>query len=376
MSQRPTTRRILDQLGEEETILSTEYTATDLKLLLPGFLLATLFAGIAPPGWELTGIVLGMLVMVGTIGVIWYAPSHRVAHAWLIDVVNYQITDLKGETIMLPHDSESPPDAARTLTNIESVLPRWDSIERADGALVGAVRVQPANMALADASDWETASDDLADFLRSISFDVQLYSTARPVDASQIVAPYRDRLDDPDVRDNDRLRSVVNAYRESLPTEFERRQTSIREYYMIVAVEEMEVYLSDQGILDALRDIPVLGEVCEIIGASRSDLSEGELLVLQQRELTNRLQSIRRGVSELPGCRPEPATASRLTDLLEEFWTGEPTQNAGDVPASQRYHGIPIVQRDTERDPRESMSRDRPTSHSVATDGGIANETR
>lgn len=375
MSQRPATRRILDQLGEDETVLSTEYTAADLKLLLPGLLIAMVIFGMMPSGWELLGFVLGTFVMVGTVGIIWYAPAHRVAHVWFLDVVNYHTRYIKGETLMLPHDSDSPPDEARTLTNIESVLPRWDSVERADGALVGAVRVQPANMALADSSDWETASDELAGFLQSISFDVQLYSTARPVDASQIVAPYRDRLDDPDVRENERLRSVIKEYREMLPSEFARRQTSVREYYMILAVEEMEVYLSDQGVLDALHDLPVVGELCEIIGVERSDLSEGDLLVLQQRELNNRLQSVRRGINELPGCRPESVSATRLTDLLEEYWTGEPVQQTDESRASQRYHGIPIVRRDSDRDPHKFRFDDTIDSQ-VATDGGVSTEGR
>lgn len=352
-----TTRRILDQLGEAETILGTEYTAADLKLFMPGVLLAFLVIGMMPTGWGALGFGLGGAIMVGTAGVIWAAPPHRVAHTWLQDVVKYQLTERRGETLLLAHDDESEPDAARSLTNIETVLRRWDSVRRADNGVVGAVRVHPANMALADTTDWEQASDALAEMLRSLSFDIQLYSTARPVDASRIVAPYRDRLDDPDVRENDRLRGVVQAYRNTLPQEFERRRTSVREYYILVAVEELDVQLADQTLWDTLRDAPVVGSLCAMIGAGRSDLSEGELLVRQQRELNNRLQRVRRGITELPGCRPEPVSAARLTDLLEEYWTGQPSHHADEGTGSIRFHDMPIIRRDPERDPTASDNR-------------------
>jgi hypothetical protein len=349
-----TTRRILDQLGEPETILGTDYTAADLKLFIPGFLLAFLVMGMMPTGWGTLGFVLGGAIMLGTAGVIWAAPPHRVAHKWVRDVVRYQIIDRRGDTLLLSHDDESEPDAARSLTNIETVLRRWDSVKRADNGVVGAVRVHPANMALADKTDWEQASDALAEMLRSLSFDIQLYSTARPVDASRIVAPYRDRLGDRDVRENDRLRGVVQAYRETLPEEFDRRRTSVREYYVLVTVEELDVQLADQTVWDTLREAPVVGPLCAMIGAGRSDLSEGELLVRQQRELNSRLQRVRRGITELPGCHPEPVTAARLTDLLEEYWTGQPSHHADEGTGSIRFHQMPIIRPDPEREPATS----------------------
>jgi hypothetical protein len=369
MSDRTTTRRILDQLGEDETLLSTDYTPADLKLLVPGFLLAVFVIGLMPAGWGLLGLALGTLVMLGTVGVIWYAPAHRVAHTWLQAAVKYHIKNLKGETLLLPHASESEPDAARTLTHVDTVLRRWNSVERVDGALVGAVRVHPANMALGDASDWETASEAFAEFLRSISFDVQIYSTARPVDASQIVAPYRDRLDDPDVQDNDRLRGVIQAYRDTLPEEFERRRTSVREYYILVEVPELDAKLANQSVMDTLRETPVIGRVCAFVGAGRSDFTEGEVLVRQQRELNSRLQRVRQGVMELPDCQPEAVTAARLTDLLEEYWTGQPSHHADEGNGSIRFHELPIIRPDSDRDPSTSDA-DSTSVGQVTTDGG------
>jgi hypothetical protein len=384
MSERPTSRRILDQLGEDETLLTTDYTLADLKLLVPGFVLAFLVLGMMPAGWNVLGVVLGGAIMLGTVGVIWLSPPHRVAHTWLIDAVKFYVTDIRGETLMLAHDSDSKSDAARSLTRVDTVLRRWDAVQRTDDALVGAKRVRPANMALADPSDWEDAADALGEFLRSLGFDIQIYSTARPVDAQQIVAPYRDRLNDPDVQDNDRLRSVIKAYRDTLPEEFERRRTSVREYYILVAVTEREVHLDEQGVLAQLADAPVVGPVFGVIGSGRSDLDEGELLVRQHRELQSRLQKVRRGIAGLPGCQPGQVTAARLTDLLEEFWTGEPSHFDEEGVDSIRFHDVPFVRPDFERDPdtsdeQQSSTSDRgsamPNPHQVATDGGSNRST-
>ena len=378
MDERDTTRRILDQLGEDETLLSTDYTAADLKLFGPAFVLVILVVGAMPPGWGILGFALGALVLIGTAGLIWKAPSHRVAYDWLADVVAFRYKKSQGKTLMLPHDSDNDSET-RTLTNVDTVLRRWNSVKRSDGGLVGAMRVHPANMALGDQSDWETAADALAGFLRGISFDVQIYSTARPVDASQIVGPYRDRLDDPDVRDNDRLRGVIRAYRDKLPKEFERRRTSVREYYIIVSVREMDVKLANQGWLDTLRDAPYVGTIFEFIGSGRSDLSDGEVLVRQQRELNRRLRSVRRGITGLPDCRPEEVSAARLTDLLEEYWTGEPSNYDEEEPGSIRNHELPIIRPDHDQDPTTGDETDDATidsldsmtdSQQIATDGG------
>ena len=378
MGERDTTRRILDQLGEDETLLSTDYTAADLKLFGPAFVLVILVVGAMPSGWGILGFALGALVLLGTAGLIWKAPPHRVAYDWLTDVLAFRCKKFRGETLMLPHDSDDDSET-RTLTNVDSVLRRWNSVKRTDGGLVGAMRVHPANMALGDESDWETAADALAGFLRSISFDVQIYSTARPVDASQIVGPYRDRLDDPDVRDNDRLRGVIQAYRDKLPKEFERRRTSVREYYIIVSVREMDAKLANQTVMDTLRDAPYIGTLCEFIGAGRSDFTEGEILVRQQRELNRRLRDVRRGITGLPDCRPEEVSAARLTDLLEEYWTGEPSNYDEEGPGSIRNHEMPIVRPDHDQDPTTTDETDDATidsldsmtgSQQLATDGG------
>lgn len=384
MSERPTSRRILDQLGEEETLLTTEYTLADLKLLIPGFVVAFLVLGMMPPGLNVLGLVLGGAIMLGTVGVIWLSPSHRVAHKWVIEAVKFHIADIRGETLMVLHDSDSEPDTARSLTRVDTVLRRWNAVQRTDDALVGAKRVRPANMALADKSDWETAANELRDMLRSLGFDIQIYSTARPVDAQQIVAPYRDRLDDADVRENERLRSVIKAYRQRLPKEFERRRTSVREYYILVAVSQREVQLDDQDMLTKLADAPLVGPAFAFIGAGRSDLDEGELLVRQQRELNSRLQKVRRGIAGLPGCQPETVTAARLTDLLEEFWTGEPSHFDEEGGDSIRFHDVPIIRPDPERDPASSDKQESsipdadssmPNPHQVATDGGSTRST-
>lgn len=285
---------------------------------------------------------------------------------------------------MILHDSDSEPDTARSLTRVDTVLRRWNAVQRTDDALVGAKRVRPANMALADKSDWETAANELRDMLRSLGFDIQIYSTARPVDAQQIVAPYRDRLDDADVRENQRLRSVIKAYRQRLPKEFERRRTSVREYYILVAVSQREVQLDDQDMLTKLADAPLVGPAFAFIGAGRSDLDEGELLVRQQRELNSRLQKVRRGIAGLPGCQPETVTAARLTDLLEEFWTGEPSHFDEEGGDSIRFHDVPIIRPDPERDPASSDEQkssipdadsSMPNPHQVATDGGSPRST-
>jgi len=98
----------------------------------------------------------------------------------------------------------------RYLTRVGQVFPH--AIRRSDGALVGAMKVEPANMALEDDDAWAKAVDSLSEFVSAtIDFPVKFYITSREVDQDDVVRDHQRRLGDADVRSRPVLKRLLDG---------------------------------------------------------------------------------------------------------------------------------------------------------------------
>jgi len=86
----------------------------------------------------------------------------------------------------------------RYLTRVGRVFPH--AIERSDGALVGAMKVEPANMALEDDDAWAKSRDSPPSSSTRPSISGEVYITSREVDQDDVVRDHQRRLGDADVR--------------------------------------------------------------------------------------------------------------------------------------------------------------------------------
>jgi hypothetical protein len=154
--------------------------------------------------------------------------------------------------------TDTPPDV-RELTNVQAVEPAADAIRRPDETLVGAVRIDPANLALADAAAWERAATGFGDVLNTLDFPVQIHSSARRVDPERLTGAYDARRTDPDVQSTPALQRIVEVYRERRPQTFRERGTSLRQYHIIVPVPIQAVSLDDHPWVRRLKRVPVVG---------------------------------------------------------------------------------------------------------------------
>ena len=336
-------RPVLDQFGEDETIPFTNRTLGDLWLLAGAFFGAVFVVALLPEAYQLIGWVLGAIAVITAIVLIKIAPSHRRPHDWVTAAVRFRFSD----KTMTPHNPSSSEHEPESLTNVDHFDPIKDFVERIDGALVGLMQVHAGNMALASDGQLEDIADDFAVFINRLEFDIQIYSSGRRIDPDTLVKPYRARAQGSDIRDNDQLRDLVQTYQEKLPAVFRERGTSVREYYVVVAVTPMEIRLRDRSSTSQIADWPFVGQLFKSLAVISDEMPEQELKEQQQRELNKRLQRVRRGIQQLPDCTAEPVDASEYCDLLEEFWTGERVDYGDSTP---RIHNLPMVVRDTENE--------------------------
>ncbi|WP_129116078.1 hypothetical protein [Halegenticoccus tardaugens] len=318
-------RMILKSIGPEDEYIGAEfvpnYGLSDFALFLPAALLSAVVIRFAN---STRGVIIWAaitLVLVGaTLLFMFLAPSHSTPLKWTLSILKFKFGD---KHMTLADDDNSPAE----LVNVTKLYPDDGAMKRRDWHLVAGVKVDPANMALASDADWDDMARDFERGLNGIEFPFQIHSSGRPIDPDEITAPYRSRLDDPDVKRNPRLKRIIKVYKSRLPGEFARRGTSLREYYVLVPVGTTEARLGDTGTRSKLAnvDIPFVGRALEIIGLANYDMSNEEIEAEQLRILTNRINDIIQLISSLDGCRAEVLDAEELADAIEECWSGERT---------------------------------------------------
>lgn len=339
-------RPILDQFGADSTIdgIDRDVRPGDLFLLLPAVLSTFLI-------WEATGGLPWPLDVVGVaagvtppvvVGVLLYVvpepePS---AFAWVRQVAGFWRQESERSVV-----DTNPENRTETETRVERFHPDAGAVERTDGALVGGIRVEPANLSLATGEEWNAAADALGDAFNSLEFDIFIHSTGREVDTETFVEAYEDRADDPDLAGNDRLADLAEHYRLEYEQSFDIAafNYAVREFYILVSVGEREVQLEDYGAFGRLTNLPLVGGHLRTVAGAASRLTGPETVVEQRRQLASRVEDVEDAIRGVGGCSTEVVSAEELAGVVREFWTGETPEFGG----GEAVRSSPVVVSET-----------------------------
>ncbi|QIO24260.1 hypothetical protein [Haloarcula sp. JP-L23] len=316
MSHRDPAKRIPKFLGTEATLFGT-YTLSDAAVgLFPGVVVILLLQVVLPESLTVGGYAIqtltlplaGIAILVGAVFV-YLTPSYTTSIDWIATYLG-----------SLKTPDEYDLEAAKEHTQLERIHPEHDAIERTDGAFVGLVQVDPANMALATSEEWAEQADAFSDFLNTtVEFPIQLYSTTQEFPVTEYLAHYDDRLDDPDVKANPRLAALIEAYTEWYENEVESRQMTIRDHYVVVPVTPMEVQFDSESLLQQLATLPVLGLFVTSWFAPR--VADERQAMFD--ELDSRLRRVENGIREIEGCDASRLNAHESLGVVGNFWTQE-----------------------------------------------------
>jgi hypothetical protein len=367
LQDRRPSRRILAAFGEPEEFFG--FTLADLKLLLPALFTGLIIGGNTPAAIQPAGWLLGGALVVASLIVIYAAPDHQTATAWLWEKVRYSLTpsrfvldatDERSSTADELHPTVESSDGSgesavlsgevalgdtESLTEFERFHLKADTGERADGYVFGALRVEPANMALATRDDWERVAEQFGAVVNGIEFPFQIYSRGTPVDPERITAGYRDRLDGDDLQATPAFRELVATYAQRFPDEFAQRGTGVREYYVVVPVSPLAVQtggsrLGEDGLLAQLGELPYVGGFIRGFTAARSSTAHEETRTRQLAELDRRLNTLADGLRRIEGCRSDRLASEELAAVLDDFWTGSETLTTA---STQPPRSSPVV---------------------------------
>lgn len=336
-----TNRTVLNEVGEQETIWLTNYTIDDGWLIMPGFVIGFIaFTFVAD--WSIAlGVGVFGLIFGSSVLLAWYAPNEWVSYEWIIAVVMFAFST---RTLRL-HDPETD-ETARSLTHIDRFIEtpgesngELGAVRCSDQLIAGMLQFQSKDLTLAPDREWERVANRIGEEINTLDFPLQVYVTSRPVDADTLVEPYRERMNDPDVKQNPQLEQILSVYETGFHQQFAERDTSHHEYYVVVSVSPLDIKLHEQTGIQKLSRLRG-GEFLRSLGAFRNDLDESELTQQQEQLLYDRLMTVQDGLGGISGFSAEPVDARKLSACLEEFWTGRtvPTDES-----FERFREVPIV---------------------------------
>ena len=333
MNETDSTKRIPKSLGTDAKLFGT-YTLSDLAVaLLPGVVVVLCMQILVPSTLTIAGYrpqtltipLAGAAIVIGALFV-YLTPAYTTSLDWFGTFASFH-----------RRSSEATHDEAKRYTQIERVHREKRTIERTDGTFLALVQVSPPAMALATDEEWAAKAEAFRDFVNTaVQFPIQIYSTTQPFPVDEYLGRYSSRLGDRDVKDNPRLARLIDEYVSWYATDLGDRRMTIRDHYVIVPVSPRDVQFERESLIEKLAVIPVLGLFVLARYAPR---------VEDQREamfdaLDERTRQIAAGLREIDGCDARRVDAETATNLVGEYWAGEPREY-GDL--SRKLRSAPIV---------------------------------
>jgi len=326
-------KRIPKSLGTDTQLLG-QYSLTDLIVAgMPGVVVILLTQVVLPSdlavaGVSVTVLTIPLVVLGIAVGAtfVYLTPGYTNSLDWLEQFVGF-------------HQSESNLDheQAKEYTRVERVLPERDAVVRTDGALVGAVHVEPATMALATDDQWQAKAEAFQDFVNTtVEFPVQFYSTTQSFPAEEYLEAYESRLGDPDVEANPKLEALIEHYVAWYEDELVRRQMTIRDHYVVVPVTPAEVRFERDGLVQKIADLRVIGT---LVRAATSPPKAAERAAMAE-ELDERLRRVERGLRGIEDVNASRIDATEFTRVIGEFWAGRDLEQGN---LAHRIRTTPLV---------------------------------
>lgn len=336
-------RRIMDAIGEQTRVPLLNIEEGDLYILIGLPITGLLIGGVA----DLNALILPLTACGFLLGVaiVFAAPSHLPATTWLADTYRYYVHRPRW-TYAAPGDPQGLAAAAtkrtegglaayhpfsvdertQDLTNVERAWPGAGAIERTDGALVGMLELDPANMDFAMSGDWahlQAVGEEFAN--NDLDFPLTVHATTRRFPVDRLLTAITERCDDEDVTHAPVFRALLEEYRETRPKEIEGTQ-QLR-YFFGVTVYPSVVhrrYEAEPSPIERLSTIPGFGLLLRPFVTRRSQVTEAELRKKLFEELDRRCRTVETAlVSKASGWSARRVSTTELFVLSMEFWNGE-----------------------------------------------------
>ncbi len=279
----------------------------------------------------------------------------RVEHVSISSGVARKQTDTVSETKIYQMEERT-----QEITRLEKIHRNGGAIERDDGVMVGAIKVDPANMALASNRRWQMMVSEWEGYLNnSVEYPLQIYATSRPFPVEDYITHYQGRINDPDIQNRPILQELLSNFLDWYPEYLSWQGTNQREYYVIVPVSSDELIganSDEETPIEKLAKLPVIGGLFKSRIDSSASKNEEETMVEQLRVLTQRLREVeRQGVRSMAEVSGRRLSGVEVAILVREFWSGreyegDPEEVVRSQPVLMKSGGQAVKQEEVAND--------------------------
>jgi hypothetical protein len=387
MKAQPNSRITIESLDASETVPFLGIHKADFRILF-GPAAAVLLTGI-----------LAELVLIGLLGaslsllfcgtIVFLTPSYMTSTQYLSALREYLRRPKK---LLYTNEPDMDPDSyfdrieeEQMTTEITHVQRYYDRgvVEREDGKLLAAVRLEPQSMDFAQKDEWANITRTAEEFANnSLDFDCQFYVTSRRFPIESYTTELEDRLDDEDISSLPMMRATLKELIQERPKELEEANLAPLHFYAIVSVGKGEVVTNttaDTSALEKLSNIGLLGIPFSAFVTIRDDLDELHTRARMLRKLDERVSTIENGlVRNIEGYDSSRVSTTEWVLTLEDYWrshTVDFSQYEGVADAAPIVDGEEVEQiRDRIQAERENDEKENATESDEDGDSNTDNE--
>jgi hypothetical protein len=332
MKANPNSRITIESLSASETVPFLGIHKTDFKVLfaLP---VALLITGILADS-VLVGIGSGAVAFVFCAGIVFVTPSYMTSMQYLRALREYL---RRPKELLYTSNPDMDPDSyferieeEQTTTELTHVQRYYDRgvIEREDGKLLAAVRLEPQSMDFAQGDEWAAVTRTTEEFANNaLDFDCQFYVTSRRFPVESYTNELEARLEDEDIASLPMMRATLKELIQERPKELEEANLAPLHFYAIVSVGEGEVVTdttADTSALEKLSNIGGLGIAFSIFASMRDNLDELHTRARMLRKLDERVSTLENGlVRNIEGYDSSRVSTAEWVLTLEDYWKSQ-----------------------------------------------------
>lgn len=295
------------------------------------------------------GVLLGVIALYVTYDLVRSTPPYCNVIDWIRTNITYMkepskftsAADAHVKTTSTLRAAIETGDSTRDLTQVERLYPPHGIVEQKNGDYSMVLRYEPPNLDFSTNDGFITLMESFTTgYNEAVDFDVHLHLTTRPVDLKAYFEKLAERMEDPDVQQNEIFKAVLQEMKGHREGMLDETDTETTHFYFIVTVSPSEV----KGELGGDDSATERSRVFQLLnhggGSDEEDVNmELKRKKKMQKELFNKADALQKVVSGPNDydTAVKVAPSTEAAAILESFWTG----NSVPLEAEGRHDRLP-----------------------------------
>jgi len=219
-------------------------------------------------------------------------------------------------------------ETTRDLTEVARMYPPHGIVKRKDGGYWMVLRYEPPNMDFSTNEEFFDLIDSLANsYNETGTFDIDVMVTTRPVDIEGYFDQLAERMDDPDVQNNEIFKALLQEMKEHRARMLQKTNTETTHVYLLISTDKTEAQNRVGGDEDA-KDRSRIFSAFNRKGSSDKETKENQMQRRLKKRLDEKAQTLASILvdhsASVGEANVHQVSVTEASAVLETFWTGRP----------------------------------------------------